>query len=183
VETARYLVQVTEVVEGGTEHREFTDFERLFVDMPAPYSRRLRNLQAYIRFNISNRHNSLMFNLWLAFDMIYTNTKRASSAPGLLLHLLLPFLALASLVLFASSTSHHHHHHHHHHHQEDSGYDENDARVTMVLLYIFPGVPILVPQPLHNLMSFYNRRSKPTLLMRISALMGLSSFFFTSVST
>ncbi|CAD6218158.1 unnamed protein product [Miscanthus lutarioriparius] len=28
----------------------------------------------------------------------------------------------------------------------------------------------------HNLMSFYTRRSKPTLLMRISALMGLSSY-------
>jgi len=101
------------------------DIERLFVDLSTPYYRRLRNLRSYIRFDIFNIYHNLMFHLWLAFGMIYTNNKRASSIPGVLLHLLLPFLALASLVLFATS---------HHHHKDDAGYDENDARVTMVQL-------------------------------------------------
>ena len=59
--------------------------------------------------------------LKLAFVMIYTNFKWVLGLPGMLLHLLLPFLALASIVLFAKR------------HHKGYHYKESDVKVTIVL--------------------------------------------------
>ena len=99
--------------------------------------------------------------------------------PGMLLHLLLPFMALASVVLFAKT------------HHKDRHYKESDVKVTAVLfcctalleflaLFLSPCVigAIICSNKVaqHNLISFYARRSRPTHFMKFSALMCCSGY-------
>ncbi|XP_039792545.1 uncharacterized protein LOC120658349 [Panicum virgatum] len=175
VQKARKLKQVTEEQKVNT----FQGTERLFVDLSAPYSRRVRWLNSYLQLHHKNAYKNVTGELRLAFVLIYTNFKWVLGLPGMLLHLLLPFLALASIVLFAKR------------HHKGYHYKESDVKVTAVLfccttlleflsLFLSPCVAgaIISSNTVaqHNLMSFYARRSRPTHLMKFSALMCCSGY-------
>ncbi|CAN6167990.1 unnamed protein product [Urochloa humidicola] len=178
VKKARELVQVTE-----DDNRKVTfpsfDQEMLFVDLSAPYSRRISILKSFLVLHRNYAYLDLKSDLHDAFMLIYTNFKGLVSYPGLLLQLLLPFLSLASIVLFAQT-----------HHKDD--YEEKDVKVTFVLLCcttLLEFLPMflcpwyagsiiffnMVAQH-NNLMSFYARQTKPTQLMKLSGLIGCSGY-------
>ncbi|PUZ71940.1 hypothetical protein GQ55_2G353900 [Panicum hallii var. hallii] len=190
VQEARELVRETRVPD-KQEDRLPRDLDKLFVDISAPYSRRLSQLSSFLILRHQHMCQNMGTELRIAFGLIYTKWKCVISCPGLHLLFLLPFLALASFVLFALS----------HHKYED----ENDIKVTFVLLCCttlleflscVPWVSIcrkcckgffhsnfisgnfifssMVAQ--HNLVSFYARRSKPTHLMKFSALACCSGY-------
>ena len=118
VQKARKLKQVTEEQKVNT----FQGTERLFVDLSAPYSRRVRWLNSYLQpIHHKKAYRKLDTELSIAFVMIYTNFKWVLGLPGILFHLLLPFLALASIVLFAKR------------HHKGYHYKESDVKVTVVL--------------------------------------------------
>ncbi|CAN6183289.1 unnamed protein product [Urochloa humidicola] len=175
VKKARELVQVTE--DDNRKVASNLDNEMLFVDLSAPYSRRISILKSFLVLHRNYAYLDLKSDLHVAFMLIYTNFKGFFSIPGLLLQLLLPFLSLASVVLFAQTQ-----------HKDD--YEEKDVKVTFVLLCctaLLEFLPIflcpwmagsmifskMVAQH-NNLMSFYARQSKPTQLMKLSGLIGCS---------
>ena len=123
VQKARELVQLTD--DKLREGHFFDDIEMLFVDLSAPYSRRVDKLEFFLDFiHHGHAYDDLEGDLGLAFGMMYTNLKWVCiSYPGLLLQLLLPFLALASVVLFAQN-----------HHKDDYEEEKKDVKVTFVLL-------------------------------------------------
>ncbi|XP_039834660.1 uncharacterized protein LOC120695493 [Panicum virgatum] len=166
VQKARELVQVTQIDndERGGGVRE--DIEKLFVDLSAPYSRRVRQLSSYFKLHHKNAYSTVETELTLAFTMIYTNFKLVFALP-------------ASVVLFAKT------------HHKDRHYKESDVKVTAVLfcctalleflpLFLSPCVTgaIICSNKVaqHNLISFYARRSRPTHFMKFSALMCCSGY-------
>lgn len=91
------------------------------MDLSVPYSRRLSKLRDLLQCHHRNVYYGLKRELGVASGMIYTNIKWVSSCPGLLSQFSLPFLALASIVVFAKSG-------------RKDDYEENDVKVTLVLL-------------------------------------------------
>ncbi|CAN6198906.1 unnamed protein product [Urochloa humidicola] len=177
---AKELVQVTQVDYNRRVDFSDLDKEMLFVDLSAPYSRRISILQSFLVLHRNYAYLGLKLDLHNAFMMTYTNFKGITSIAGLLLHLFLPFLSLASVVLFAQS-----------HHKDD--YEEKkDVKVTFALLcctalleflpiFLCPWIAgsIMFSNTVakHNdLMSFYTRQSKPTQLMKLSGLIGCSGY-------
>ncbi|KAL6655034.1 hypothetical protein ACP70R_005860 [Stipagrostis hirtigluma subsp. patula] len=177
VQKARELIQVTEA---NDEHelRVPSDIEKLFVDLSAPYCRRLNNLQYFLKLSGIDPFRDLGADLSYAFGLVYTNSKGVLSLPGLLLFSLLPFLALSAPVLFIS-------------HHKDDYYQENDIKVTTILLWcttLLEFLPFFVSPCVvgclmwsiaiaqHNLISFYTREWKPTKLMKLSGIMGCKGY-------
>ncbi|CAL5062898.1 unnamed protein product [Urochloa decumbens] len=180
VKKARELVQVTQVDVNRKVTVSSFGKEMLFVDLSAPYSRRISILQSFLVLHHISAYLSVKSDLHGAFRMIYTSFKGLASCLGFFLQLLLPFLPLASVVLFAQS-----------HHKDD--YEEKeDVKVTFVLLsctalleflpiFLCPWIvgPIIFSNAVaqhNNLMSFYARQSKPTQLMKLSGLIGCSGY-------
>ncbi|GJM99527.1 hypothetical protein PR202_ga16634 [Eleusine coracana subsp. coracana] len=178
VAKAKELVRVTEIAGGEGKLENSADVNRLFVDLSAPYRRRLSKLKYFLKLNMSESLLDLQYDLAYAFSLIYTNLNGAVSCPGLLLQLLLPFLVLASAVLFARS------------HRKDD-YPENDVKVTTVLFLcttLLEFLPFLfspccigsciwsstVAQ--HNLVAYYRRKRNPTKFMMLSAILGCKGY-------
>lgn len=93
----------------------------LFVDQSAPYARRLGILRYFLKVHGRGRaYQDLMIDISLAFKLFYTNLKGTLSFPGLLLKLLLAFLTIPPIVLFAKT--------------HKRGYHKIDVVVTYILL-------------------------------------------------
>ncbi|XP_020156272.1 uncharacterized protein [Aegilops tauschii subsp. strangulata] len=159
-----------------------------FVDLSAPYGGRLSDLW-YLQNNNKKTTNASYKMLQMCFDQIFDllytkmgyvdgETNVGFTSFEILFTLLLPLVALASLMLFATSNKH--------------GYKSRDVKVTYILfscttllefLQLWCGIvtaciPCLkfineylegwhdmVSQ--YDLMSFYVRKKKPTFLMKI----------------
>ncbi|KAM3390703.1 hypothetical protein ACQJBY_012359 [Aegilops geniculata] len=168
-----------------------------FVDLSAPYGGRLRDLR-YLqnlppppqdkkkKTNASCEMLQMCFND--TFDLLYTRIGVAFTRIECCSMILLPFLALASVILFATSHKH--------------GYNSRDVKVTYILFscttllefsvplcfgIIFSCIPCLkflldsvngwhdmVSQ--YDLMSFYVRKKKPTFLMKLAFLERLREY-------
>jgi hypothetical protein len=121
------------------------------------------------------------------FDLLYTRLVPALTSFDFVSILLLPFLALASTVLFAMS------------HKDD--HNEKDIKVTYILFicttvleFLFPCMIFLLLLPCwesaaaksfegwhhivsqHNIMSFCVRKKKPTYLMKLATFKFLKEF-------
>ncbi|KAL6592038.1 hypothetical protein ACP70R_049624 [Stipagrostis hirtigluma subsp. patula] len=152
---------------------------KLFVDLSNPYHRRLKDLASFLWHDLKGVYDELRANLTFSFQMIYTNFKTMFSGPGYLLKLLLPFMSLASAILFDQS--------------HKDGCNGNDVRVTYILLWcttLLGFLPLVVccftcfwgnwvwsiTAAQHNLLSFSARGSKPTKLMKFFAIMGCMDY-------
>ncbi|CAN6215944.1 unnamed protein product [Urochloa humidicola] len=147
-----------------------------FVDVIAPYSVRLTELQCFMKLDIFRRYRLMDEYFAAKFSIMYTNSRTFGSPLGSLLHcIVFPCLAIASVVLFANSRK--------------DGYNVNDIRVTYVLfscvaalefspylLFIvacFPNFagrcfPSMTWVFQSNLLSYYARKKKPTFLMKLA---------------
>lgn len=151
-----------------------------FVDLSAPYGGRLSDLR-YLWNRKKKKKNASYEMLQTCFgdtfDLLYSRIELLTITEALFL-LLLPFLAVASVILFATSHKH--------------GYNSRDVKVTYILFscttlleflfplcaFLFSYIPCLsflleyvigwhdmVSQV--DLMSYYVRKKKPTFLMKI----------------
>ncbi|CAL4916681.1 unnamed protein product [Urochloa decumbens] len=157
------------------QHEVFPlDIEKLFVDLSAPYARRLRKLKDFLLLHRIDAYQKLQLEIRLAFELIHTNLKVVLSFNGCLLHLFLPFLSLASTVLFTTASL-------------KRDFQDNDVRVTVILLWcttLLDFLPFFSSHCIvgritrsntvaqHNLASYIARECKPTNLMKISAAIG-----------
>ncbi|RLN33709.1 hypothetical protein C2845_PM03G06220 [Panicum miliaceum] len=116
VQKARELVRETRIINDKRKGRFPEEIEKLFVDISAPYSRRLSHLRPFLKLNHQRMCKRMEADLIIAFGMIYTKWKCVLSCPGMNLQLLLPFLTLASFVLFSLS------------HHKDEYEEENDVK-------------------------------------------------------
>jgi hypothetical protein len=132
----QYVKQAKECVQDRTVRSDDQDLEddpqasvegyrtmlKIFFDMSATYSQRLANLKYWLTVDDKFAYYPLQVLLDHAFRMLYT--KQRIMDIGILAYciwyVLLPFLSLASLVLFAKS--------------HKDGYSEKDVRVTYILL-------------------------------------------------
>ncbi|CAN6215943.1 unnamed protein product [Urochloa humidicola] len=152
-----------------------------FVDVIAPYSVRLRELQTFMKLGHLQRTDKVKWYLAAKSTIMYTHVRTAGSPLGQVLHLILfPCLAIASLLLFAFSRK--------------DGYNMNDIRVTYILfsctallefyahlLYMlgtfvgkFLRFRTLSTMTMsgwvfqYNLLSYYARKKQPTFLMKLA---------------
>ncbi|VAI52341.1 unnamed protein product [Triticum turgidum subsp. durum] len=141
---------------------------RLLVDISTPYSSRIKILQLFMALDCQHAHFVSEFSISLLFGELYTKIKMIISGLGLCLHLLLPFLTLASIILF--STSHKYH-----------DYNATDVKLTYILfcctlpldfLLLLLGPAIagfgFVKVSQYSLLSFHARKKRPTTLMKLA---------------
>jgi len=127
VEEAKKLVSpMKKEGEEDADERYEPNFMRsislLFVDQSAPYARRLGILRYFLKVHRRGRaYHDLMIDINLAFKLFYTNLKGTLSFPGLLLKLLLTFLTIPPIVLFAKT-------------HKQQGFPKSDVVVTYILL-------------------------------------------------
>ncbi|KAF7076706.1 hypothetical protein CFC21_081320 [Triticum aestivum] len=141
---------------------------RLLVDISKPYSSRVEMLHLLMALDCQHAHSISKSILHWLFAILYTNLNMILSLFGLCLHLLPPFLTLASVILF--STSHKYH-----------DYNTADVKVTHILfcctlpldfllLLVSPFIEefgcIKVSQ--YSLLSFYARKKRPTTLLKLA---------------
>ncbi|CAM0952954.1 unnamed protein product [Alopecurus aequalis] len=184
VQAAKKCVLETKVGDSTycAAHRDF-----MFVDLSAPYCCRIAQLSSFLMLEDKHAYNALQGCLRGIFDSLYTRGEQVLTNLGLALTLLLPFLALASAVLFAMS-----------HKDSDS---EKDIRVTYIILcgttmleFLFPCMSICCLIPCwarflekyttgwhhmvsqYNLISFCVRKKKPTFLMKLATFNFLRKF-------
>ncbi|KAJ1266385.1 hypothetical protein BS78_08G147200 [Paspalum vaginatum] len=146
----------------------------MFLDLSAPYSTRLHYLQLFLKIKEGDEH--LVIGRWIRaqFIMMYTRIRSACTCLGLCTLLLIPCLALASVVLLAKSSK--------------DGYNKSDVTVTYILFSVTAVMDLLpfcfhfllhcsrvaeyswedmVSQ--HNIMLFCARKKKPSVLMKLAA--------------
>ncbi|CAL5049464.1 unnamed protein product [Urochloa decumbens] len=148
-----------------------------FVDVIAPYSARLTELQSLMMKPISEQFQYMNRYVQAKTSIMYSNSRTLGSPLGIFLHLIVfPCLGISSAVLFFCSRK--------------DGYSVDDIRVTYVLfcctaaldcsLY-FLWIGFLFHNPLgryifsctgwllqYNLLSYYGRKKKPTFLMKLA---------------
>uniref|UniRef100_M8C1A5 DUF4220 domain-containing protein n=1 Tax=Aegilops tauschii TaxID=37682 RepID=M8C1A5_AEGTA len=95
---------------------------RLLVDISTPYSSRIKILRLLMALDYQHAHRLLNRVLAWSFGFLYTKLTMILSGLGFCLHLLLPFLTLASAILF--STSHKYH-----------DYNATDVKITYILFF------------------------------------------------
>lgn len=100
---------------------------RLLVDISEAYSTRVNILQVFMALDYRRAHPLTELMLRLSFGLLYTRLTMIFSGLGFCLHLLLPFLTLASLILFSTGQKYH-------------GYNATDVKVTYIL---FSGTVLL----------------------------------------
>ncbi|XBI86072.1 hypothetical protein VPH35_094094 [Triticum aestivum] len=185
-----YVDQAKKSVQGGTEvvasesdnktvivsvFRHVSDYiSMMVVDLSIRYSVRLNYLQYFLKLDDQESHQYLRLLITSAYGLMYSKQKSAQTCLGCSSELLIPFLPLASLVLFAKS--------------DKDGYNDKDITVTYILLcctVVIQLLPILIvpcflwalnyialSQDMvsqHNLISFCARKKKPTTLMKLAA--------------
>ncbi|XBH94282.1 hypothetical protein VPH35_085093 [Triticum aestivum] len=145
----------------------------VFVDISAAYTCRLDMRAAYLSLDNKDAYSLLQCDIRFIFQLLYTKLGTATSLAGILPLILLPFLILASLALFAMS------------HKDD--YDDQDIRVTYILLCCTALQELLLTLSFlcapcrkaysgawhnmvsqYNLMSFCARKKQPTILMKLA---------------
>ncbi|VAI39801.1 unnamed protein product [Triticum turgidum subsp. durum] len=178
----RIVVQETEVASESAQKPEIEIPGRMdqicmmLVDLSSRYSIRLNYLQYFLKLDDRDVHNNLQVWARDTFRILYTRLTSYLTPLGFCSMCFLPFLALASLVLFAKS--------------DKDGYNENDIRVSYILfsstvvMQFAPFLPMthkignrlklatwqdMVSQ--QNLMSFCARKKHPTSFMKIVAYM------------
>ncbi|KAM3405753.1 hypothetical protein ACQJBY_000019 [Aegilops geniculata] len=141
---------------------------RLLVDISTPYSSRIKILWLLMALDYQHADRLLGRMLARSFGFLYTKVTTIVSVLGCYLHLLLPFLTLASAILF--STRHKYHDH-----------NATDVKITYILFFctmlldfllLFPGPSIAflgwVKVPQHSFLSFCGRKNRPTILMNLA---------------
>ncbi|KAI4989599.1 uncharacterized protein LOC123451852 [Hordeum vulgare subsp. vulgare] len=175
VEAAKRCVLNTKI---HIEYKHDMDF--MFLDQSAPYSVRIEELTSFLKLEYKHAYKKLQEKLGDTFDDMYTRNGLIGTGLGTGSFLLLPFLALASIVLFAKSRK--------------DGQDEKDIWVTYILLCCTTVLELYVPflafsmilvprifhfldDPIcgwhnmvsqHNIMSLCVRKKKPTFLMKLA---------------
>ncbi|KAF7082128.1 hypothetical protein CFC21_086008 [Triticum aestivum] len=143
---------------------------RLLVDISTPYSSRIKILKLLLALDCPHAHSISESRLRWLFAVLYTNWNMIFSGLGLCLHLLLPFVTLASVILFSTS---------HTHTYQD--YNTADVKLTYILLCCtlpldflflllgpFSGGLGFIKVSQYSLLSFYARKNGPTTLMKLS---------------
>ncbi|WVZ91282.1 hypothetical protein U9M48_037473 [Paspalum notatum var. saurae] len=92
------------------------------LDLSAPYSVRLGYLESFLELKEGSEHQ--VIGKWIAFQfiMMYSRVRSAGSCLGLCTFILIPCLALASVVLLATSRK--------------DGYSKSDITVTYILFSV-----------------------------------------------
>ncbi|KAM0857791.1 hypothetical protein ACQ4PT_000922 [Festuca glaucescens] len=165
-------------ITAGTQYWYEAQSNYMFVDRSAPYSVRIRELSSVLKLEYKHAYSTLQACLGSTFDMLYTRQGSFDTYLGTSLLFLLPFLVLASVLLFVMSNK--------------DGQNESDVMVTYILFccttmleFFIPFVGLcqmigcctwlhkhlqgwhgMVSQ--HNLISFCVRKKKPTFVMRLS---------------
>ncbi|KAE8769141.1 hypothetical protein D1007_59278 [Hordeum vulgare] len=162
-------------------HIEYNyDMDFMFLDQSAPYSVRIEDLTSFLKLEYKHAYKKLQEKLGKTYDGMYTRNGSVNTGLGTSSFLLLPFLALASVVLFAKSRK--------------DGQDEKDIWVTYILLCCTTVLELYIPFLLfsmilaprifhfindpvcgwhnmvsqHNIMSLCVRKKKPTFLMKLA---------------
>ncbi|KAM0895136.1 hypothetical protein ACQ4PT_024015 [Festuca glaucescens] len=184
VQEAKERVQKTEV-DSRSKIRGLLKF--MVLDLSAPYSYRVAVLTFYLKLEHKLAYDMLQDYLRETFHTLYTRLGSMEGELGACQLMLLPFLGLASIVIFATSRK--------------DGHNEKDIMVTYILLCcttmpeFFPicwaacsslphagfilkkhmeGWHGMVSQ--YNLMSFCVRKKKPTFLMKFATFKFLRDF-------
>jgi hypothetical protein len=159
------------------------------VDYPAPYYMRIEELKIFLKLEYEYAYTFLRRCLRYTFIAMYTRMGSMDTILGTCLMFLYPFLALASVVLFAVSRK--------------DGHNEKDIVLTYILFccttmmhLLFPSCIVLLRIPFLrrflnrrasaekgklrisqcNLISFCVRKNKPTFLMKIATFNFLREF-------
>ncbi|KAM3213665.1 hypothetical protein ACQJBY_066217 [Aegilops geniculata] len=160
--------------QGQAEHKASRDSWEVnvyqpLVDISALYSDRIKNLELFMALDYQHANSMSREQLTKLFSFLYTKLPNIVCC-FFCCHFWLPFLILASVILF--STYHKYH-----------DYNATDVKVTYILfwstalldfLFLFVSVSIteieteMVSQ--QNLLSFYARKKRPTLLMKLATL-------------
>ncbi|XP_020197267.2 uncharacterized protein [Aegilops tauschii subsp. strangulata] len=140
-------------------------------DIPVPYSTRIKILQRFMALDFPHAYHLSDCMFLLSFLLLYTRKTILISRLGLCLHLLLPFLALASVVILFSTG----------HKYLGYKYNMTDVKVTYILFsctalldflmllvsrFITFIPPVKVAQ--HSLLSCASRNKRPTILMKLA---------------
>ncbi|KAI5010769.1 hypothetical protein ZWY2020_012906 [Hordeum vulgare] len=152
--------------------------DKMFVDMSAPYSVRLSELQSFLKLDEEHAHDMLQRCLAHTFLLLYSSLESIPKGLVILLWFVIRSMSIASVVLFASSNK--------------AGYNKNDVRVTYILFggnALMDFIPFILGllyspfQPCHkahfgkwwhdmvsqfSFMSFCVRKKKPTVLMKLA---------------
>ncbi|KAK1632703.1 hypothetical protein QYE76_007018 [Lolium multiflorum] len=187
VPEAKHCVLETKV---DTLQEDVTDSDYMFVNLSAPYSFRIAQLRSFLKLEDVRAYHALQGCLGDTFDSMFTkigsiNIMTSVGAIGLVF--LLPFLTLASMVIF--TTSH------------KDGQNEKDITVTYILFgcttmleFLLPFMMISLVFPCfesfldkytsgwhdmvsqYNLISFCIRKKKPTFMMKLATFNFLREF-------
>jgi hypothetical protein len=161
------------VVDPEESINNYDGTEKRFVDLSAPYSRRLRDMSSFLKHK--DKEYMLQDQLSASFAMIYTSGMSLFSFSGWFLIFSIPLMSLASAVLFLQC--------------HKGGYKESDLKVTYILLwcttlleiftiptFLFHSIIWSITAAQDNMVSFVARRSMPTKLMRVSTLVCLKKY-------
>uniref|UniRef100_A0A8R7UM29 DUF4220 domain-containing protein n=1 Tax=Triticum urartu TaxID=4572 RepID=A0A8R7UM29_TRIUA len=177
--TLEEYVQAAKKCALGTKVERKNEYEitsnYMFVDRSAPYSIRIEGLTSFLKLEYKYAYKTLKCCLGDTFRSLYTRIESIVTIPGVCSVLLLPFLALASMVLFATSSK--------------NGQNKNDIRVTYILFCCTTVLELLLPSMTvpcchslffehlpcgwhdmvsqHNIMSFCVRKKNPTFMMKL----------------
>ncbi|KAM3277417.1 hypothetical protein ACQJBY_045352 [Aegilops geniculata] len=176
-----YVQAAKRCVVDTTVYTEYKyDMNRMFVDQYAPYSVRMEGLTSFLKLDYEHAYSELQKGLGKTFDGMYTRVGSIGTGLGVSSVLFLPFLFLASIVLFATS--------------HKDGQNDKDIRVTYILLccttvlefwfpllaftsLLFPCIYNFLNDPFegwhdmvsqHNIMSLCVRKKKPTFLTKVA---------------
>ncbi|XP_037427573.1 uncharacterized protein LOC119293095 [Triticum dicoccoides] len=150
---------------------------RLLADIPVPYSSRIKILREFIALDFQHAHHILDIMLLSSFEHFYTRKTMLNSGLGLCSYLLLPFLALASVILFSLGHKYYH------------DYNATDVKVTYILfccttllefiiLLLDPFIRFTesVKVSQHSLISCGYRAKRPTVLMKLATLVSCKDY-------
>ncbi|KAM3279900.1 hypothetical protein ACQJBY_046961 [Aegilops geniculata] len=168
----RIVVQETGVASESTRTRRLDHICMMLVDLSCRYFIRLNYLRHFLKLDDEHLHKNLRMWAGGTFRILYTRFRSSYQTPlGLCSVWFLPFLALASLVLFAKS--------------DKDGYNDKDIRVSYILfsstvmIQFAPWFAPYMPMPCNvwgrlklatwqdkvsqqNLMTFCAREKQPT---------------------
>ncbi|VAI91584.1 unnamed protein product [Triticum turgidum subsp. durum] len=144
---------------------------RSLVDISAPYSSRIKSLKLSLALDYQHANSLSAAMLNEMFFLLYTKLPTIFSSYICFSLVCLPFLTLASVILF--STNHIYH-----------DYNTTDVKVTYILFWctalldfisVFLGPSIVLigstkKVPQYNLLSFCARKKRPTVLMKLATL-------------
>ncbi|KAF7110750.1 hypothetical protein CFC21_110834 [Triticum aestivum] len=147
------------------------NFYRSLVDISPPYSSRIKNLHLSMCLDYKNANKMSINNLNQMFVYLYTKLFFITGMDVCCLRLCLPFLTLASAILF--STNH-----------KYKDYNQTDVKATSILFWctalldflsvflgtLFVVAPLADNVPQYNLLSFCARKKRPTILMKLATL-------------